>query len=482
MAQRNSSSSLPPSVWPDGAERTTSHRPHRCTILPPYLLQQVALNAGGAARESSLTTLLLDEGFRSTRQVSTAARARSGPAWRGVPAPLSGAGVDRAIHDAEHTQQLPGKLVRSEGQADSPDVAVNEAYDGLGDTYQLYAEQYDRDSIDDQGMQLSGSVHYDENYDNAFWDGTQMVFGDGDGDIFNRFTISVDVIGHELTHGVTEKEAGLVYSRQSGALNESISDVFGSLVKQFAEETSAADADWLIGEGLFTNKVQGVALRSMKEPGTAYDDPVLGKDPQPANMDGYVVTSADSGGVHINSGIPNHAFYLAAVEIDGYAWEKAGRIWYETLRSPRMRPRMGFRGFAALTSLTAAQLFGRGSPEAKAVRGAWRAVGLGRPAPGAARGKGARGARALGRPVGRPVGRIVKSSSSSPWLAGAGDGDDERGAGARAPRAAASPAKRGAARGGRARSRTAKTSKTSKASRASKTSKTAKTAQTSKST
>jgi Zn-dependent metalloprotease len=289
------------------------------------------------------------------------------------------------VHEAQNTQRLPGVLVRSEGQDPTGDIAVNEAYDGLGHTYQLYADEYERDSIDDQGMRLIATVHYDENYDNAFWDGTQMVFGDGDGELFNRFTIALDIIGHELSHGVVEDEAGLIYWRQSGALNESIADVFGSLVKQYAAQETAEAADWLIGEGLFTDNVNGVALRSMKAPGTAYDDPVLGKDPQPATMDGYVITSADNGGVHINSGIPNHAFYLAAVELGGYAWEKAGRIWYEALLSPRMFPRMGFRGFSLLTSLTAAQLYGPGSPEARAVGSAWSAVS-GRPSVAAALG------------------------------------------------------------------------------------------------
>src|SRR5690242_1922321 len=165
-----------------------------------------------------------------------------------------------------------------------------------------------------------------------------MVFGDGDGDLFNRFTIALDVIAHELTHGVTGDEAHLVYLGQAGALNESISDVFGSLVKQYVSGEKAADADWLIGRGLFTAKVRGIALRSMKAPGTAFDDPLLGKDEQPAHMRDFVHTSADHGGVHINSGIPNHAFYLLAVALGGYAWEKAGRIWYETVRDRRLKP------------------------------------------------------------------------------------------------------------------------------------------------
>ena len=177
-------------------------------------------------------------------------------------------------------------------------------------------------------MRLDSSVHYGHAYDNAFWDGTQMVYGDGDGKLFERFTLAVDVIGHELTHGVTQSTSQLEYVDQSGALNEAVSDIFGT----FVEHSGKADpADWLIGEGLFTSKVQGVALRSMKAPGTAYDDPVLGKDPQPATMKGYVETTDDDGGVHINSGIPNRAFYLAAVSIGGNAWEKAGQIWYDAL-------------------------------------------------------------------------------------------------------------------------------------------------------
>jgi Zn-dependent metalloprotease len=219
-------------------------------------------------------------------------------------------------------------------------------------------------------------VHFGNKYDNAFWDGQRMVFGDGDGQLFNRFTISIDVIGHELTHGVTQDEAQLLYFFQSGALNESISDVFGSLVKQHTLNQTADKADWLIGAGLFTANVKGVALRSMKAPGTAYDDPVLGKDPQPAHMRNFRYTFEDNGGVHINSGIPNHAFYLVAVKIGGNAWEKTGRIWYETVRDPRLRPFSGFRRFAALTFANAGRLFGTNGLEQQAVRDGWDQVGI----------------------------------------------------------------------------------------------------------
>jgi Zn-dependent metalloprotease len=218
-------------------------------------------------------------------------------------------------------------------------------------------------------------VHYEKDYDNAFWNGERMVFGDGDGEVFGRFTISVDVIGHELTHGVTQYTAGLVYKDQSGALNESISDVFGSLVLQYARKQTAAKASWLIGEGLFTKRIHGVALRSMKAPGTAYDDPALGKDPQPGTMSGYVDTTDDDGGVHTNSGIPNHAFYLIATKIGGHAWEKAGRIWYDTLLAG-MKPTTDFAGFAALTLAAAIKRYGEDSAEADAVRAGWSEVGV----------------------------------------------------------------------------------------------------------
>jgi thermolysin metallopeptidase-like protein len=393
----------------------------RCYVIPPYVLQQVALNGNDRQRRAALTSSLLDASIRQRRATirpPSALQRSTGPfagPRRAVvrPRAWSALGLQRTISDAHNRQILPGRTVRTEGSPESGDAAVDEAYDGLGATYTLYEEAYDRDSIDDAGMPLLASVHYDVDYDNAFWDGRQMVFGDGDGELFNRFTISLDVIGHELTHGVTADEAGLTYRSQSGALNESISDVFGSLVKQYSLNQTADEADWLIGAGLLADGVNGVALRSMKAPGTAYDDPVLGKDPQPATMSGYVRTSADNGGVHINSGIPNHAFYLAAVAVGGYAWEGVGQIWYESLISPRMHTHMSFRRFAVLTAHKAARLFGPVSAEAEAVRNGWDQVGIT---------IGARGARrpaAAGEMAQAHVGRTIASSHESPWFSDA---------------------------------------------------------------
>jgi Zn-dependent metalloprotease len=336
------------------------------------VLEQIAKNGTAEERNRALQTLAIDSTIRNARSTELLLRGVT----KVAPQPVTTPHKQRNIYNGNHGTGLPGTPVRSEGQGPTGDAATDEAYDGLGATFDLYWNAYQRNSIDNAGLNLLGTVHYGQNYDNAFWNGSQMVFGDGDGQYFNRFTIAIDVMGHELTHGVTGHEANLVYQNQSGALNESISDVFGSLVKQYAHspQQTAAQADWLIGAGLFTAKVNGVALRSMKAPGTAYDDPILGKDPQPADMAHYVNTTSDNGGVHINSGIPNRAFYLTAIALGGYAWLKAGKIWYATLCDSRLQPTAQFQDFANLTADNASKLFG--AAEAQAVVDAWRQVGI----------------------------------------------------------------------------------------------------------
>ena len=335
-----------------------------CGILPPHILIAICENGTAEERRCALATLVLSERLRARRQLLS-----------DLPAAVPAGEERRTVYDAKHAETLPGSLVRAEGSPPSFDTAVNEAYDGAGATYDLYEQVYGRSSIDGRGMRLDSSVHYGVGYDNAFWSGSQMVYGDGDGKLFVRFTKSVDVIGHELTHGVTAHEARLDYHDQPGALNESFSDVFGSLVRQRALRQTAEQADWIIGAGLFTPRVRGVGLRSMKAPGTAYDDPVLGSDPQPAHMKDYVAGPKDDGGVHINSGIPNRAFFLAAQAIGGHAWERAGKIWYTAL-TDRLRHDSNFAAAARLTAAVAAELFGAGGKEETAVREAWRAVGV----------------------------------------------------------------------------------------------------------
>lgn len=337
-----------------------------CFIVPPYIARSIAERGSARQRRLALNTIEVSERIRGAR----ALLARAPPTREACALEEA-----RTIFDARHLERPPYKTVRREHEAAIKDAAANEAFDGSGATFDFYLKTFERCSIDAYGLPLDSIVHYGRNYDNAFWDGRQMVYGDGDGDLFNRFTIALDVIGHELTHGVTQSEAGLEYYGQAGALNESFSDVFGSLVKQRALNQSAAEADWLIGAGLFTANVEGKALRSMASPGTAYDDDVLGKDPQPAHMRDFVDTNEDAGGVHINSGIPNRAFYLAASAIGGHAWEKAGRVWYNALNHG-LRPTSDFGKCAAWTSHEAARLFGGTSREAKAVARAWKTVGV----------------------------------------------------------------------------------------------------------
>jgi Zn-dependent metalloprotease len=355
--------------------RQLGHRHSIFCIVPPVVLRDIARNGSEEERQAALDTLAADSTFRTMRAIRQAAPvATASPATVSLAAAV-GTGeekqLQRTIFNCHNSRSLPGDPARTEGASATGDPAADEAYDGLGTTYDFYWEALRRNSIDDQGMPLNGHVHYGNRFNNAFWDGQRMVFGDGDGVVFNRLTIAIDIMGHELTHGVTEKEAQLIYQDQSGALNESVSDVYGSLVKQYHRGKQAAgDADWLIGEGIWADPGRGEALRSMKEPGTAFEG-----DRQPAHMDDYVNTVDDNGGVHINSGIPNKAFYLAATEMGGYAGERAGFIWYATLRDPRLKPNASFRQFARLSAVNAEILFPAGR-EQQIVRDAWSEVGV----------------------------------------------------------------------------------------------------------
>ncbi|MCJ1252820.1 hypothetical protein MMC24_000626 [Lignoscripta atroalba] len=346
------------------------------SIVPDHILRNIAESEDVdlETRADMQRTLLHSNVIREARQASlqptTLEKAQPPHMWR-------------EVYDFQHTQNdevLPGILIRSEGEPSvqaAHDPAVDQCYDNLGATFDFYATVLGRNSINNRGLPLTGTVHYGKNFANAFWNSKQMVFGDGDNFITN-FTKSLDVIGHELTHGVTESTAGLLYHNQSGALNESISDVFGSLVQQYHLKQTAADADWLIGEDCLFPGVKGVALRSMKAPGTAYDDPKIGKDPQGATMAEYKNLkddeSGDYGGVHINSGIPNRAFYLVATKLGGNSWDRAGKIWYNALIDSRTTPDCSFEKFANITCLVARGMYTNEVEEA--VRNAWIEVGV----------------------------------------------------------------------------------------------------------
>lgn len=329
------------------------------------MLQHIAVHGDDDARETVSSTLhhsALIARERAVNFLKPAARKKGG-------------GTRRSVYDAQKQRHLPGAFVMNETRGESKDVEANEAFTGAGAMADFLKNIFFRDSIDGKGMALISTVHYGNRFDNAMWNGKQMIFGDGDGKVFTRFTGDIAVIGHEHAHGITQYDAGLLYSGQSGALNEHISDVMGIMLKQYYLSLKADQSDWLIGKGILAPGIIGEALRSMKAPGTAYDDPILGQDPQPSHMKDYVRSADDSGGVHINSGIPNHAFFLVATEIGGYAWSVAGRIWYEVVQH-RLSPNSGFQDFANATVAVAGEIYGEGGQVQNAVRNAWSAVGL----------------------------------------------------------------------------------------------------------
>lgn len=335
-----------------------------CGIVPPYILEHLASHGDEAQRLAAQETLRLTAVHRQRRLAATSK-------------PATKAEVEhRNVFNCHNASTMAsGTLSRSDSATPATDPAVNEAYEGLGATHDLYWFVFERDSIDNEGLALNAYVHYGNGYDNAFWDGSEMIFGDGDGVTFNRFTVAVDVIGHELTHGVVQHERNLTYQDQSGALNESLADVFGSMVKQRVLGQTVEEADWLIDKGLL--KESNEALRSLKAPGTAYDDPALGgRDPQPNHMDHYTPTDDDNGGVHLYSGIPNHAFYLAAMGIGGKAWEGAGLVWYDAMRSKSLQLSATFADFAKIAVTEAQARYGMKSSQAGVVRDAWQSVGV----------------------------------------------------------------------------------------------------------
>lgn len=341
-------------------------------FIPPDLLKELAKSQVGKIRDSALETLQVSELSRGMAVVSSmmpgAFRNRS-----------SNGGKERFVYDMENNPSpfaLPGKIVRKEGDGPTGDAAVDEAYDFSGLTYDFFKDVFDRNSLDDDAMRLISSVHFGQSYNNAAWNGQQMYYGDGDGQIFIRFTASLDVVAHELTHGVITHTSNLKYENESGALNESFADIMSALVTQWSKNQSVEDADWLMGDELLGPALDdGVRAFRVFDGDKAYEDhPILGTDRQPKHISDKYTGSDDYGGVHINSGIPNHAFYQVAKNLGGNAWEIAGAIWYEALLA--LHRTSDFDHCAETTVAVARARYGIDSREEQAVIDGWRAVGL----------------------------------------------------------------------------------------------------------
>ncbi len=207
-------------------------------------------------------------------------------------------------------------------------------------------DSLNRRGIDGNGNAVIINVNYGEKYNNAFWDGNELTLGGGDGTIFVSFAKSPDVVAHEIGHGIIQAESALEYQGESGALNEHFADVLG-----IAIQNTLSPPGWLIGDEIMGWALRGEALRSMIAPGTAYDNRMMGKDPQPGHYNDRYEGEADHGGVHINSGIPNRAFALAAERI---GIETAARVWYTALSL--LAPRSTLRELPGVIDLAAREL------------------------------------------------------------------------------------------------------------------------------
>jgi bacillolysin len=289
--------------------------------------------------------------------------------------------LDRDVHDATNGTTLPGALIRSEGGGASGDTDVDAAYDNAGTVYNYFNTNHGRDGINGSGLTIVSTVHYDVALNNAFWNGSQMVYGDGDGTTFAPLARALDVVAHELVHGITQFTSNLVYQDESGALNESLSDIFAALI----------DPDWKIGEDVYTPGTAGDALRSLSDP-TCCSQPDHYDDLVTANASGSALdqscnssTNQDNGCVHFNSGIPNKAAYLMSVggtfsgiTVNGIGNADMGDIWYET-QVNWLTARDDFANARQATIDAATNLYGAANARVTTVKNAWAAVGVGVP-------------------------------------------------------------------------------------------------------
>jgi hypothetical protein len=278
-------------------------------------------------------------------------------------------GLRVAVYDVDHAQTLPGKLVRLEGQPATDDPAVTAVYDNLGIILEFFRSAFGRDLRLDARGPINATVHYGVDYNNAFWNGQEIVIGDGDGKMFNKGALgTLGILGSELGHLVVQRTAALPYQGESGAINQHFSNVFGVLAEQWRAKQSVENASWLLGDGLLMTG-KGRALLSFKAPGTASDI-----DEQPADMQHFLRTSDDSAGVHSNSGILNHAFYEVSRLMGGYAWDKPGKIWYQSLL--KVGPTVTFVELAKTTYAVSQTLYGASGSEQDAVKKGWKLVGI----------------------------------------------------------------------------------------------------------
>ncbi|GAB3191488.1 M4 family metallopeptidase [Hydrogenophaga aquatica] len=339
-----------------------------CSIVPKEVLDRFA---GDEQLETSLRKAAWD-----SAQVSEALRGLrlqyaelTGLApFTGVESPRLAASPAVRIYDCKNTRTLPGTPV--DRPLSSGDDTAKRCFTETKAVAKFYRTVFGRNSIDNAGMALVSSIHYGRNYNNAMWNGSQMIYGDGDGKLFIDFTAANDVIAHELAHGITQHSLRLAYSGDAGGLNESMSDCFGTMFRQWAAKQQAAEADWLIAADIIgpVARERGyTCLRNMANPA---DESALA--PQPTRYS-QITPGMDP---HYSSGPPNLAFATACMALGGKSWERIGRVWYAALTMSGANPGMTMPQFAARTRQLAEQLYPRHAKVAAAVDAGWQKVEL----------------------------------------------------------------------------------------------------------
>jgi len=342
-----------------------------CFIVPAHILEKFAKDKKltPAQRKSFANAAKVEALWRKSRIAETkhTLMARS-VLPMGMTSLAATIPPEIAVFDCQHGTALPGNPVNN--APESKDATAQRAFLETKAVADFYNQVFGRNSLDGNGMGLLSSIHYSVDYNNAFWNGRQMTYGDGDGNIFIDFTNSNDVIAHELTHGVTQFTAGLGYSNQAGGLNESMSDVFGTMFRQWRAEQDVTSADWLIGKDIMGPGAIERGFTCLRDMSNPASDHCLA--PQPTHFAQY----QDGMDPHESSGIPNLAFYKAAMEIGGNSWDKAGQIWYHVLVDYAPNPYMKMDLFANRTRKLANIIFPSEPSVEIAIDNAWKAVGL----------------------------------------------------------------------------------------------------------
>jgi Zn-dependent metalloprotease len=342
-----------------------------CFAVPKNLLRHLADKSEGAHKQMLLDQIDHSAQLRGARATTSA---------KGTAHPERGAKpLHRQIFDAQGQTRLPGALLRHEDNKPAHDQAANQAYDNLGIALAFFSTVFGRDSADGAGMRIDASVHYGFGFANAMWTGEQMIVGDGDGRHTHDIAGSLGIIGHELSHALSQHliEGGLGVvlapdqpprvEGEAGALNESFSDVCASMMKQWHAGQDVHQADWLLGEDILAEHA-GHAIRSLKDPG----NPKL-TWPEDDQIKDYK-RFKPSQDPHTASGIGNHAFYLAATELGGHSWETLGLVWLKGYQ--KLHARSNYVDAARATSDSAAEVHGKDSKPHQAVRAAWKAVNV----------------------------------------------------------------------------------------------------------